>query len=36
MISEVLRNNELVKEIYLKYNPEETEFFEEFGNILDI
>jgi hypothetical protein len=36
MISEVLRNNELVKEIYLKYNPEETEFFEEFENILDI
>ncbi len=36
MISEVLRNNELVKEIYLKYNPEETEFFEEFENTLDI
>lgn len=36
MISEVLRNDELVKEIYLKYNPEETEFFEEFENTLDI
>ena len=36
MISEVLRNDELVKKIYLKYNPEETEFFEEFENTLDI
>ncbi len=36
MISEVLRNNELVKEIYLKYNPEDSEFFEEFKNLLDI
>jgi len=36
MISEVLRNDELAKKIYLKYNPEETEFFEEFENTLDI
>ena len=36
MISNVLRNMESVKEIYLKYNPEETEFFEEFENTLDI
>ena len=36
MIGNVLRNMESVKEIYLKYNPEETEFFEEFENILDI
>ena len=36
MMEEVLRNDELVKEIYLKYNPEETEFFEEFENTLDI
>ena len=35
-ISELLRNDKLVKEIYLKYNPEETEFFEEFENTLDI
>ena len=36
MISNVLRNMESVKEIYLKYNPEETEFFEEFESLLDI
>ena len=36
MIDNVLRNMESVKEIYLKYNPEETEFFEEFENTLDI
>ena len=36
MIGNVLRNMESVKEIYLKYNPEETEFFEEFENTLDI
>lgn len=36
MISEMLRNDELVKKIYLKYNLEETEFFEEFENTLDI
>ena len=36
MISNVLRNMESVKEIYSKYNPEETEFFEEFESLLDI
>ena len=36
MIGNVLRNIESVKELYLKYNPEDSEFFEEFENILDI
>ena len=36
MIGNVLRNIELVKELYLKYNPEDSEFFEEFENTLDI
>ena len=36
MISNVLRNMESVKEIYLKYNPEDSEFFEEFENTLEI
>ena len=36
MIGNVLRNIESVKELYLKYNPEDSEFFEEFENTLDI
>lgn len=36
MIGNVLRNIESVKELYLKYNPEDSEFFEEFKNTLDI
>ena len=36
MIGNVLRNIESVKELYLKYNPEDSEFFEEFENKLDI
>ena len=35
MIGNVLRNIESVKELYLKYNPEDSEF-EEFENTLDI
>ena len=36
MIENVLRNVELVKDLYLKYNPEDSDFFEEFKNLLDI
>ena len=36
MIGNVLRNIESVKELYLKYNLEDSEFFEEFENTLDI
>ena len=36
MIGNVLRNIESVKELYLKYSPEDSEFFEEFENTLDI
>ena len=36
MIGNVLRNIESVKELYLKHNPEDSEFFEEFENTLDI
>ena len=36
MIGNVLRNIESEKELYLKYNPEDSEFFEEFENTLDI
>ena len=36
MIDNVLRNIESVKELYLKYNPEDSEFLEEFESLLDI
>ena len=36
MIGNVLRNVEIVKDLYLKYNPEDSDFFEEFKNLLDI
>ena len=36
MIGNVLRNIESVKELYLKYNPEDSEFLEEFESLLDI
>ena len=36
MIGNVLRNVESVKDLYLKYNPEDSDFFEEFKNLLDI
>ena len=36
MIGNVLRNVESVKDLYLKYNSEDSDFFEEFKNLLDI
>lgn len=36
LIGSVLRSMESVKNLYLKYNPEDAEFLEEFENIFDI
>lgn len=36
MIGNVLRNVESIKDLYLKYNLEDSDFFEEFKNLLDI
>ena len=36
MIDNVLRNIESVKELYLKYNPEDSECMEDFESLLDI
>ena len=36
LIGSVLRSMESVKNLYLKYNPEDSDFFEEFKNLLDI